>query len=187
MRTRNSVFLPSLLVAGVMTACVSPDAVVRKDSGFTKESTLTLTTEGGSDPVNLIPSMERELLRRGFNIISRSVAQTETQTRTTADDKAAGRSEVSTGGTISAGQANAAAIATGSSNTTTSVHQNFQSKYVGKLDYSYSPGSMRARDVNLTIIELATGKVAVSVAYSHGYDNTDVSTHIGDQLARVTP
>lgn len=164
------------------TACVrQPDVVTRKEVGFTKETSLTLMTEG-SDPVNFIPELERELLRRGFNVISRDVASTETQTTIVAGDKAAGKVEVSNESNRNNSQA--AAASSGSSNTATSIHTIFRSKFVGKINYSYDAG-MTARHVNLTIIELSTGKIAASLGSDHGFDNAQTASNIADQLAKV--
>ena len=180
----NRIALPALTGAAILgTGCSKPDVVVRKDSGFSRASTLTLTTTAVADPVNLIPELEKELIRQGFNIIARDVSSVETQTTSEMANKAGEKAEETKNTTQNAAAAIGASI--GTSSTTSSTHRLFKSEFVGRVDYLYNSHKMTASRVNLTILNLASGTVVASVSFDSGGNNREISTNIANQLSQA--
>jgi len=181
---RNSITLSVLVVILMKSvACMPPstnDIVIKGGSGFTKESTLTLTLVD-QDPAIFKPELERELLRHGFNVISDSVAQTishETK-----------RGEVKSGEVQSnnSGSNAAAAKSEGGEITDKQVSTLMKSDYTGKLEYLYHSTAFVVTRVNLTIIHLKTGTVVASMSYSFNYKtqnftNKEAASEIAKRL-----
>lgn len=145
---------------------VQPDIVVRPGNHFTKDSTITLTATQNTADYKL--GIEKELIRYGFNVISESVAQIVSQEKKTGDVKAAG---VAT----SEGQTDkASAGAEGKELTEKSTSRQMKSEYVGNIEYSGSR-------LNLTIIELNTGAIVISIGVGRTQDR---GTTMPQQIAK---
>ena len=149
-----------------ISCLVPPDIVVRPGNHFTKDSTITLTAT--QDTANYKLDIEKELLRFGFNVISESVAQIVSQEKKSGDIKAAGVATAE-------GQTDkAAAGAEGKEVTEKSTSRQMKSEYVGKIEYSGSR-------VNLTIIELNTGAIVISIGVGR---NQTRDTNVAQQIAK---
>jgi len=132
------------------------DVAVRRSANLTKESTITLTA--GNDRVNFKPELEKELIRKGFNIISEVVSETISQEKKSGEAKA--------GAVVNSNENNAKAASkvVGDEVTTKQNIHRMKSEFVGTIDYFFSPDQVVTK-VNLTIARLDTGVVAVSLSY----------------------
>ncbi|WP_257313066.1 hypothetical protein [Geothrix fuzhouensis] len=149
------------LVFGITTGCHPPsttgDVAVRASAKLTKDSTITLTA--GNDGVKFKPELEKEMIRKGFNVISDLVSETISQEKKTGEAKAGAVTTSSDDATKAA-----AKVAGDELITRQNIHR-MKSEFVGKLDYFYDASSQVVTKVNLTIARLDTGVVAVSLSY----------------------
>lgn len=175
-RVRTVGVITGLVLA--MTGCVHrPDVVLRRNTGFTKASTLALTVAGGAQDAAIFkPELEKELMRLGFNIVTDDVSQVVEQERRTAggDTAAVMASEKTT--------TKGAATAKGDELTERQTSKIPKSEYSGRIDYLYSQGKHAVNRVNFTIFEVKTGSVVASIGYEEKGTNPQIAKAIAKYL-----
>lgn len=170
-------------LALVLSGCIHrPDVVLRTGSQFTKASSLSLTVSGGpSDKAIFKPELEKELLRRGFNIITDDVSQV------VLEERRAGGQDVITASKVDDSPAVGASQSQTNDVTQTQKSKLVKADYSGRIDYLYNREKHEVRRVNFTIFEVETGSIVASIGYEKKGDNFEIAKAIADHLdAAVT-
>lgn len=180
---RTSVFAVVAGVVMVGSGCVHrPDVVLRPGTQFTKASTLGLTVAGGGgDAAIFKPELEKELMRRGFNIVSDDVSQIVSEERTI------GGGDVAAVTSVDASPKKSTASVQAGEVTQKQTSKIPKSDYSGRIDYLYSQDDHVVRRVNFTIFEVRTGSVVASIGYEKKGKNPEIANAIANYLdAAVT-
>ncbi len=173
MKTFGVALLTTSLALAV--GCQRPyDVVVRPGSHFSKTSTITLSAS--ADNAIFKPELEKELIRRGFNVISDTVAQIISEEKRGSEAKSGSASTADTDSAKSAAKIEGAEVI----EKRTSTHM--KSDYIGKIEYLYRPSHHVVSRVNFSIIDLKTGTVVVSLGIDKGRDNREIASEIAKML-----
>ncbi len=149
--------LAALANSGCRPPSTTGDVAVRKSANLTKDSTITLTA--GNDRVKFKPELEKELIRKGFNIISEVVSETISQ------EKKSGEAKAGAVVTSNEDSAKAASKVAGDEVITKQNIHRMKSEFIGTVDYFFDANTQVVTKVNLTIARLDSGVVAVSLSY----------------------
>jgi hypothetical protein len=163
-----------LVVAAV--GCAKPDVVLRPDHHFTKESSITLVCVTSDDPAIFKPELEKELMRRGYNVISESTAAVVEEERKSGNVEAqvVKKDDPHTEKSVAGGH--------GDQLTQKQTARHLKSDYSGNIQYLYDVGDHEVRRVNFTIVDLRTGSIIASIGYERGGKNVDIAKAISTQL-----
>ena len=168
-KLRSTFFIAPFFL--LVISCLPPvtnEAVIRPGSNFTKNSSLTIVTPNG-DPAIFKPVIERELIKKGFNIISDAVTQISSVEMKHGELKSAGMAEAKHS-TVAAGNKAEGAEVTEKYTSTT-----VKSDFIGKIDYIYDNHYNAVTRVDLTIINIKNGIIAGSVSYGFDYQHMRLS------------
>lgn len=173
--------LKILLLISMMIPVIScartPDVVrinVQKSSQFSKTTTLTLTKRDPSDPAGFKADLESALVAVGFNLKSDLVAQDVAWKDTKKNDKFEGEDQ------FNHEQNFKEKVRIGKS-------REFNSQYLGTLTYGYIAQSLQVISASITIIDLQSGAIAVTVTApnTYGPSNEQFAARIAEELAKA--
>lgn len=170
----RTVVLVLAVLAG--SGCPRPDVVLRAGHHFSKTSSITIMCDCGDDPAIFKPEFEKELIRRGYNVISDSSSGVIEEERRTG--------EVAATGVVTAtpGTAKMDVDAKGERLTQKQTSRQFNSDYSGSIRYLYDDRDHEVRRVNFTIVELRTGAIVASIGYEKSGRNVEIAEAISTQL-----